>query len=135
MLITFNLIALFIKTRHVLKTSQLSLTKGPWTQGLQNIFQSDKQVLLHRQSSDCTPSWFTSVVLVYEIVLPRHAVQFMMCSFGGRLLLIQHRKWKIIETASRRPVFSCSNPCCPYKTNCPSEHREPYRPRLNLNVL
>ena len=29
-----------------LKTSQLSLTKGPWTQGLQNIFQFDKQVLL-----------------------------------------------------------------------------------------
>ena len=28
-LITFNLIALFIKTRHVLKTSQLNLTKGP----------------------------------------------------------------------------------------------------------
>ena len=55
-LITFNLIALFIKTRHVLKTSQLNLTKGPWTQGLQNIFQYDKQVL-HRQSSDCTPSW------------------------------------------------------------------------------
>ena len=29
-----------------LKTSQLSLTKGPWTQELQNIFQFDKQVLL-----------------------------------------------------------------------------------------
>ena len=56
-LITVNLIGLFIKTRHVLKTSQLSLTKVPWTQGLQNIFQSDKEVLLHRQSSDCTPSW------------------------------------------------------------------------------
>ena len=28
-LITVNLIGLFIKTRHVLKTSQLSLTKGP----------------------------------------------------------------------------------------------------------
>ena len=55
MLITFNLIALFIKTRHVLKTSQLSLRKGSWTQGLQNIFQSGKQILLHRQSSDCTP--------------------------------------------------------------------------------
>ena len=55
-LITFNLIALFIKTRHVLKTSQSNLTKGPWTQGLQNIFQYDKQVLLHRQSSDCTSS-------------------------------------------------------------------------------
>ena len=31
-----------------LKTSQLSLTKGPWTQGLQNIFKFDKQVLFHR---------------------------------------------------------------------------------------
>ena len=29
-----------------LKISQLSLTKGPWTQELQNIFQFDKQVLL-----------------------------------------------------------------------------------------
>ena len=28
--------------QNVLKTSQLSLTRGPWTQRLQNIFQSDK---------------------------------------------------------------------------------------------
>ena len=54
---TLNLTALFIKTRRVLKTSQLNLTKSPWTQGLQNIFQYDKQVLFHRQSSDCTSSW------------------------------------------------------------------------------
>ena len=36
-------VALFIK-KDVLKTSQLNLTKGSWTQGLQNILQSDKQV-------------------------------------------------------------------------------------------
>ena len=84
MLITFNLIALFIKTRHVLKTSQLSLTKGPWIHGLQNIFQSDKQVLLHRQSSDCTPLWcsFTWLPSHYSLlstiscqwVIPVHAL-------------------------------------------------------------
>ena len=68
-LITFNLIALFIKTRHVLKTSQSNLTKGPWTQGLQNIFPYDKQVLLHRQSSDCTPSWCSFIWISYYQLL------------------------------------------------------------------
>ena len=73
MLITFNLIALFIKTRHVLKTSQSNLTKGPWTQGLQNIFQYDKQVLLHRQSSDCTPSWCSFTLYARDRVNPSNS--------------------------------------------------------------
>ena len=59
---SFNLIALFFKTRHVFKNKSIKFDKGSLNTGITKYFSiwQTSSPCLHRQSSDCTPSWCTS---------------------------------------------------------------------------
>ena len=100
-------------------------------QGLQNIFQYDKQVLLHRQSSDCTSSFcsfrqcteinFLLLIIILEKKLSlnlieevagSHQVEYMPENYRGNKYFLMNLYTKVRKNGSVTTIWLCK---CPKK--------------------